>query len=96
MEKERDHQAYVQGVVDNYLSYCDPGLYDLPLAFREDPSLSSFHCPACRGQGRWRRGQEFEHMMRCGKCDVVWSPGEVDRLKKELADKQCGTFGDGI
>lgn len=57
----------------------DPELtYDLS-AFKNPTTTvtrPSGRCPFCDGRGVWRRGVHFDHQMRCGKCDVVWTPDE--------------------
>lgn len=46
--------------------------------------LDSHKCPKCGGEGRWRMGQEFEHMKRCYSCHEVWVP-ESNSLELEIS-----------
>lgn len=55
-----------------------------------------YRCPKCNKVGHWRSGVHFDHEMRCGDCDEVWDPSEVDEENRELARQQINTSGDGI
>ena len=69
---------------------------DLPIEFRQNPLSSPYRCPRCQGSGMWRAGQEFDHMKRCGKCKIVWTPDAVCTLREVLASELVGIYGDGI
>lgn len=95
-EETAASRAHVQGIVTRHCEFWGVSEYDLPRGFRDAPSLSPYRCPCCQNAGNWRRGQEFEHMMRCGKCNIVWTPDSVLRLQQTLADELAGCNGDGI
>lgn len=47
----------------------------LPDGFLVDWWPADNRCPQCDAVGRERAGADFQHMMRCPRCQVCWTPG---------------------
>lgn len=46
-----------------------------PAGFQVDWWPADNRCPQCDAVGRERAGADFQHMMRCVKCGICWTPG---------------------
>ncbi len=77
-----------------YCSYTDER--DIPQQFRLNPLKSANRCPQCDRKGGWRSGVYFEHQKRCGKCNIIWCPDDVERMQEFIANELIGVNGDGI
>lgn len=95
METTRNPE-YADKLIQEFCDFWNSSEYDLPKQFRIYPIPPSYYCPDCQIAGKWRRGQEFEHMMRCVRCDLVWTPLKVECLKTHLAEELVNVEGDGI
>jgi len=90
------HESISSSTIRRFCDQWQISEYDLPQWFRDNPSLSPYKCPRCFGVARWRSGQGFDHMMRCGKCGIVWTPDSVLRMKDVLTEELSMMLGDGI
>ena len=84
--------------IDKILSQYD--MYEVPRSFRvsefEWGAANPCNCPKCKKVGVWRAGAEFEHMMRCPFCHIVWTPDIIHKIKRQIARELTNTNGDGI
>lgn len=70
--------------------------YDIPQAHKDDSSLSAYNCPICRKNGHWRSGVHFEHQKRCGGCNQVWCPYDIEEWRQARAMELENQDGAGI
>ena len=68
----------------------------IPESHRSDPTWPATFCPGCRRYGRFRAGYEFDHEMRCSRCNIVWVPAAILDYRASLAKTLQGMHGDGI
>ena len=57
---------------------------------------SPYKCEKCGKTGRWRSGPDFDYMMRCSYCEIVWTPHIIEYNNKMLEDSKINVNGDGI
>ena len=69
--------------------------HNFPEEFEGSHLLSPFRCPTCDIKGTWRSGQEFEHMMRCNGCNLVWTPGTIQAYQ-QIVLEAMPNYADGI
>jgi hypothetical protein len=86
--------SYIRDVVEEYTQHVT--LRDVPEEFRLHPHLNAHRCPRCGNRCQYRSGMYCDHMRRCGDCNIVWTPDDVERLQRAVSNALELHGGGGI